>query len=114
MLPELLVLLRVAGTLTGQLSDPHEPQQSLSVVARPLPSRSSSTAPSARSSKRHCWPSRRTCARLPPVDVDQLTYAEAGVALRVPEGTLTGGLHRARRPIRQRLDHAQLTPRRSR
>jgi RNA polymerase sigma-70 factor (ECF subfamily) len=46
------------------------------------------------------------------VDVDQLTYMEAAMAMGLPVGTVMSRLHRARKRIRQRLVAADLAPRR--
>ncbi|NUQ98648.1 MAG: sigma-70 family RNA polymerase sigma factor [Streptomyces sp.] len=46
------------------------------------------------------------------VDIDGLSYAEAAGLLGVPEGTVTGRLHRARKRIRIQLAAAGLVPRR--
>lgn len=45
------------------------------------------------------------------VDLDQLTYAEAALALGVPVGTVMSRLHRARKKVRARLAAAGLAPR---
>lgn len=47
------------------------------------------------------------------VDVDGLSYAEAAEMLDVPVGTVMSRLHRARSRIRDRLNAAGFTPRRS-
>jgi RNA polymerase sigma-70 factor (ECF subfamily) len=46
------------------------------------------------------------------VDIGGLSYAEAAVALGIPTGTVMSRLHRARRRIRDHLDHAGVAPRR--
>lgn len=52
----------------------------------------------------------RTILRL--VDMDGLSYAEAGAVLGIPIGTVMSRLHRARTKIRRRLAAAGMTTRR--